>query len=226
MHRFHPVGLIAALLMVSIVGVAEGTPVTLTNADFSAGLTGWTTFVTANGSLGPAPLPSTQSFDVDGDSVPTPAAWFQVGEQVFTGLQEGGGIFQSFTTGAGTLTMNADIAVFTQGPSNASGGIFTMLLDNVAVAVFDSGNTTSGQTERSSLNAVVAVGAGSHEIRFLMTRPFIHGTLGETPFQYIDDVALDLNGVQTPIPEPATLSLFGAGLAAAWARSRRTARRS
>jgi hypothetical protein len=101
-----------------------------------------------------------------------------------------------------------------------------MLLDNVAVAVFDSGNTTSGQTERSSLNAVVAVGAGSHEIRFLMTRPFIHGTLGETPFQYIDDVALDLNGVQTPIPEPATLSLFGAGLAAAWARSRRTARRS
>ena len=95
-------------LVLFLAAAAEASPITLTNADFSSGLTGWTTFTTANGSLGPAPLPSTQSFDVDGDTVATSAAWFQVGQIVFTsGVQAGGGIFQSFTSGAGSLTATA-----------------------------------------------------------------------------------------------------------------------
>ena len=52
----------------------------ITNGDFNAGLSAWTTFTTGNGTIG---SPTTTLFDVDGDSVSTSAAQFLVGQVTF-----------------------------------------------------------------------------------------------------------------------------------------------
>jgi len=211
-------GLLA--LCVLAASVAKASPIALTNADFSSSLSGWTTFTTANGSLGPSPLPTTASFDVTGGGA-SDAAEFQVGQITFDlGVQEGGGIFQSFTSGAGSLSLTADIAAFNDNDSqNGAGGIFTLLLDGVGVSTVDFGAIDGHTTQRSTLSALVDVAAGTHEIRFLMTRAFQNGgVLGVTPFQYIDNVSLDLEPSTGPVPEPASLTLLGLGLAGMGAR--------
>jgi hypothetical protein len=211
---------VAAIALLTVAGTrAEATPIALVNPGFETGaLTGWTTFVTGNGTLGPSPLPNVVLFDVDGDSVSTNAARFQVGEATFHQIQEGGGIFQNFVSAAGSLVLSVDIASrnLSAGNNNAAGGRFTLLLDGIAVDVADFGFISFGVTERDTLDAIVPVIAGAHEIRISMTRPFLAG--GDTPFQFIDDVAIDQAAA---VPEPTTLTLLGAGLAGLAARGRR-----
>ena len=211
-------GLLAVCLLAT--SVAKASPIALINGDFSSGLSGWTTFTTVNGTLGPSPLPGTESFDVTGGGA-SDAAKFQIGEVIYQNTGAGGGIFQSFTSGAGSLSLAADIASFASGGDNLAGGAFALLLDSVSVATFDFGDIDSGVTERSTLSALVAVGAGTHEIRLLMTRPYQVGDLGETPFQYVDNVSLDLDSTNSgPVPEPATLLLLGTGVSAVAVRRR------
>ncbi len=72
----------------------------VTNGDIQTGdFTGWTQYTTANAILNP----SIVSFDTDGDTVPTNSAQFNVGEIVFTEIEEGGGIKQTVVTGSGTV---------------------------------------------------------------------------------------------------------------------------
>lgn len=211
---------VAAIALLVVAGTrAEATPIALVNPGFETGtLTGWTTFITANGTLGPFPLPNVVLFDVDGDSVSTKAARFQVGEITFQHIQEGGGIFQNFESGAGWLALSVDIASqnFSDHNNNGAGGLFTLFLDGIGVDILDFGLINFGVTERDTLDAIVPVTAGTHEIRISMTRPFLTG--GDTPFQFIDNVAIDH---VAPIPEPTTLALLGAGLAGLAARGRR-----
>ena len=61
------------------------------------------------------------------------------------------------------------------------------------------------QILRSALAYSGSILAGSHEVRILMTRPWL--TASTTPLQYIDNIGA------TTVPEPATLALLGAGLA-------------
>ena len=220
--------LVCSILWVLFVGIrsTEAAPIVLTNGDFETGtLAGWTTFVTPIGSLGPAPLPDVTSFDVDGDASSSNSARFQVGQATFTpDVQAGGGIFQSFTSGAGTLSLSADIATF-DSEQNGAAGAFSLLLDGVVVDTFDFGFVVGGVAERTTLDATVAVAAGAHEIRFLITRAFNHSLFGDTPFHFIDDVTLDLESV-SQVPEPATMILLAFGLAGVGARrwrQRRTA---
>ena len=113
----------------------------VTNGDFGTGdFTGWTLFTTANGSLGVSGsgLPAVTLFNVAG-SGPQNAATFQVGEVVFSGIQEGGGITQTVTLPGGSIGFAANIAALGGGADNVEGGVFSVLLDGVTEDTVDIG---------------------------------------------------------------------------------------
>ena len=102
----------------------------ITNGDFQTGnFTGWTFFTTTNGTIG---TPAVVSFDVTGGGASL-AAQFNAGEVAFTGLQEGGGIEQTFLSGAGATTISADIASNLDSLNNGDFGTFSLLLDGITV---------------------------------------------------------------------------------------------
>jgi hypothetical protein len=194
----------------------------ITNGNLQTGnLTGWTSFATANGTIGAATV---TPFDTNGDSIVTQSARFQVGEVFFSTLPEGGGIFQNITTSLlnAQVNISLDIASFnpqTASSSNSSGGIFSLLFDGAVLDTFDFADIGAQVTERSSLlGSASGVAPGLHEVRLLMTRPFLSNV--GTPFQYIDDVnALESSVVS--VPEPSTLILFGVGVAGLYTLRRR-----
>ena len=200
---------LAVLATFGLSGVARAS--LITNGDFSAGLTGWTTFTTANGTLGDG-FPVVVPFDTNNDSVATASASFRVGNATGTTGDEGGGIFQTFTTGgAGTLNISADIAAQDPDGQNLDWGTFSLLLDGV---VLDShafgGNTLPAGTALFSSLSAATLGAGTHELRILMTRPFQQSAA--TPVQFIDNVVVNM------VPAPgslalAAIALLGIGLA-------------
>jgi len=75
--------LVAALIQSSYF--VSGAPILL-NGDFETGdLTGWTTFLTPNGSIGSTNgVPDVVPFDVTGGGTPSDAAQFEVGELAFS----------------------------------------------------------------------------------------------------------------------------------------------
>jgi hypothetical protein len=197
----------------------------LVNGDFQTGdLTGWTTFTTADGSNGTG-LPDVVSFDTSGTGASL-AAHFNIGQAVFvSGQQEGGGIFQDVATGAGTFTITGLLASQDSplGP-NSQLGIFSVLVDGVTEQTIDLGRSPAADAiVRNSFDVTFGIAtAGTHEIQFLITRPFTSG-LGNSPEQYLDN--LTLNGPSPSVPEPSSLALCGLGGLglAALARRRRRA---
>lgn len=160
----------------------------LTNGDFETGdLSGWTTYTTQNGTIG---QPVAVQFDVDGDGSSSESARFLVGQQSFQpNVHWGGGIFQTFVSSGGDVEFSADIAARDpDSVGNISGGQFSLIVDGVTVDQHDFGGIGGFMTERSTLSATVNLSAGTHEVRFLMTRPFL-ARQGGTPFQYLDDIS-------------------------------------
>lgn len=192
--------------------VASRAHASLINRDFETGaLTGWTTFTTSVGTIGSGAVPGVVDFDTDGDSVATKSALLQVGQaRIFGGTQEGGGIFQTFTTAGGTLSLSVDIAARNPvSASNFAGGVFTLLFDGTSLDTHDFGAIAGLTTERSTLSASgLTASAGVHEIRLLMTRPYLATSV--TPFQYVDNVSL--TEAIAAVPEPSLLVLLGCGL--------------
>ena len=206
------VAVIAVVVAASglLAGAARAAP--LANGDFETGdFTGWTTFVTPNGGIG-SPHGATGPagvalFDTTGSGA-SYAAHFSVGEiagQIGGGPPEGGGIYQSVTVSAeATYVLSADIATF--GGFNADCGTYALMVDGGVVASHDFGFCGAVGTYRSTLSATAALGAGSHEIRILITRRFGPDF---TMTQYVDNVTLaplDSTAPTITVPAPITVN--------------------
>lgn len=180
---------------------------TAINGDFeTADFSGWTTFTTATGTLGPAGAVITP-FDVSGSGA-TLAARFQVADTIQPSTNQGGGIFQSVNVAAGAFSVSADIAAWdsTSSSSNSDWGLFELLVNGNVVDSHGFGQPLCCDVVRSTLSFADNVAAGALEIRFRMSRPFLDGSLeGSTPFQYLDNIVVNASAV--PLP-PAVLLLL------------------
>lgn len=205
------IGILAVLVMVCANASAS---ILIDNGDFATGdLTGWTTFTTANGTLG-AGYPQVVSFDTDHDGSASLAAAFLPGQANYTpGVRAGGGIYQDFYMMAGQLSISADVAMLDGlDTNNADGGLAELLVDGMVVDSYDFGEAMVGITEYTILASVSIEAEGIHEVRFRFTRRYM--TDPATPILYLDDVIVEGSPYHPPVPEPATLALMGAGLAA------------
>jgi hypothetical protein len=210
---------LSAVAALSMAGVAHANLVA--NGDFGTGdFTDWTLFTTPNGTLGAAPEPDVSSFNVTGGGAQN-AATFNVGEVNFDGTEQGGGINQTITTGAGVLNLSADVAAF-KIAFNADAGLFSILLDGSTVASDDLGPINAGQTLRATLMGSISVTAGTHDLEILVTRPFTTCGDGCTPNQYVTDITANMGGT---VPEPASWAMMvvGTSLLGAALRRRRLA---
>lgn len=175
-----------AALALAAAGIASASgPSLIANGDFETGtLSPWTTFTTGNGTINGG---NVQLFDTTGTGA-SKAAHFNAGDAVFTGLYEGGGIYQSFY-GQPTSVTAAIAARDTGGSGNASCGKFELLVDNVVIASHDFGGCPTGGTVRAYLFGLVHTGLGFHEVRIRITRPFTTAP-GLTPDEYVDNVVV------------------------------------
>lgn len=200
---------------------------TLVNGDFqTGGLSNWTTFTTANGTLGSG-RPTISNFDVAGSGLGSSALGLSVGYLTppcsFPGIYcplptEGGGIKQTASFSGGLTLLQADVAVANStlyGGLNGDGGTFSLFLDGLLLDSFSIGEITAGTVQRGHLEFTSFVSAGSHTLEILVTRQHSES---RSLTQYIDNVAV------SAAPEPTTTSLFGLGMLAlvAFMRKRRT----
>ena len=120
----------------TVTVAASAAPVA--NGDFQTGdLTGWIMFLTAEAI---SPGPAVVSFDTTG-SGESNAAMLAVGRNTGIGAPEGGGVYQSVSTPAGSFNVSADVAAQNPYIENQSCGLFELLVDGVVV---DSRDFTAG----------------------------------------------------------------------------------
>jgi hypothetical protein len=179
----------------------------VTNGNFTNGLSGWAI-------NNPSRLPfGITAVDIDGPGPLTSSDAFFV--------KTGGGfgtspvsIFQSIklvTGGAYTLFANIAASYFpvSSDISNLAGGVVTVTLDGKKIDSWDFGEIDRNTFEYGFLSAsFVASSSGILDINFF--RRF--ATDPNSPINYLDNVSLVLNNGGTPVPEPATVLLLGAGL--------------
>ncbi|WP_309141103.1 PEPxxWA-CTERM sorting domain-containing protein [Novosphingobium sp. G106] len=201
----------------------------LVNGNFESGITGWTTYTTANGTITEIPsLPpsspqpqvaTTVSFNTTGSGA-SKALFLNAGayQPPYGVGQQGGGVFQTFTLGKdGTASFSADIAALTN--NNSLGvGLLSVLLDGVVMDSFDFG-ALNNATARSTLDFTSFLTAGDHTISLQATRAFAPAR-GVTS-QYFDNASLNFAAV----PEPATwaMMILGMGVIGRTMRRRRAA---
>lgn len=205
----------------------------LVNGGFDNGLTGWTSYVTDNGTIAEipstpgAPAPQTAAvvaFDVDGDGAASDALFLNAGKSLPPyGISpwEGGGVSQVFQTNGGLATFSVDIAAFYSRSSGALNlGLLSVLLDGKVMDSHDFGGVDAGPaTLRSTLSFSTRLAAGEHTLSLQALRPYAPGR--GVASQHFDNASLDVAAV--PEPGAWALMLLGFGGAGAVLRRRRCA---
>ena len=196
---------LAALLAVLVVPALTGrAQAGMINGDFETGsLLPWTTYTLPGGTIGTPAVSSfatvlgTESF----------SAVLEAGQEFGWPGPGGGGLQQVFSHAGGDLVLSADIAVSYGSESWRPPVRFELFLNDVSVDSMTLGLPYPSEAVlRGMLSASVAdVAAGDVELRVEVTR----STGGGDVKDYIDNVVAR----STSIPEPATLALFGLGLA-------------
>jgi len=139
----------------------------------------------------------------------------QVTFQGFNSTPRGGGIYQNVNlTYSALYTFSANYA--TTSPGNLSGGIFSLLINDVVVTSFDTANVNG--TERGTLTYQTNLAPGLYKIGVQVTRPFISTT---TSNQYFDNVSLSAPIPAGYVPEPGTWLLMIAGFGTVGSMMRR-----
>ena len=190
------------LLLVAILLFAAQAGATnlIQNGSFQTDFTHWTIGTTPNGTWGSG-YPVVAAWPLGGMN----AAQGEVGEVNFDQTQQGGTLTQTFLSAGGVATESLLWAATAPGGGNLDGGEFTMLLNGVQIAQFDSGLINQGQTLNGTLSASVPLLAGTNTLEIVVSRRFITIQNG-TPFQFVTGV--DVEGT---VPEPNSILLFGIG---------------
>lgn len=210
------VKLAVGIILSSIISINANAGELIQNGNFSAGLSGWTSYLTTNGTISPttpnqggvSPTNSPAliaSFNVNGAGA-SDAAWLNAGQYLppyGTANPAGGGISQIFFSGVGIGSFTADIAATTRFAGDA-GGIFSVLLDGVALDSVDFGAING--TTRSSLGFTTNLTAGQHILSLQVVRPFAPGVGLRS--QYFDNASLNFTAA---VPEPATWAMLVTG---------------
>lgn len=199
-----PVALIAASLALAGATPAHAVEY-ITNGAFASGLTGWTTYLTPNG----AASQTTTSFNVTG-SATNAALQLRTGRTSggsIVATPAGGGVFQMINiTQAGSYSFTANYASSAGGGGTLAGGIFALMMNDVAVSSFNTGFVSG--VERGNLNYTVNLAPGLYKIGVQVTRPL--APTGN-PRQYFDNVSLVGPPPLQVVPEPGTWALMLAG---------------
>ena len=194
MKRYMPLVLLA---LFALMAAQAGATNLIQNGDFQSGdFTDWTIGTTGNGTWGTG-FPIVTGWPLGGMN----AAEGQVGEVNFSGAQEGGTLTQTFMSAGGAATESLLWAAM--GTGNADGGEFTMILNGIQIAQFDTGSIDG--MLNGTLTASAPTIAGLNTLEIDVTRRFI-STSG-TPLQWVTGV--DVEGT---VPEPGSLILMGSGV--------------
>jgi hypothetical protein len=187
------------LALLALVAAQAGATNLIQNGSFQTNdFTDWTIGTTSNGTWGSG-FPAVTGWPLGGMN----AAEGQVGEVNFDGTQQGGTLTQTFQSSGGAATESLLWAARSTG--NADGGEFTMILNGVQIAQFDTGSLNG--MANGILTASVATVAGTNTLEIEVTRRFI--STGGTPFQWVTGVDVEGN---SSVPEPGSLVLMGSGV--------------
>jgi hypothetical protein len=192
------------LLLVAILLIAAQAGATnlIQNGSFQTNdFTDWTIGTTSNGTWGSG-YPVVAGWPLGGMN----AAQGEVGEVTYDGTQQCGTLTQTFVSAGGAATESLLWAATNPFGQNADGGEFTMFLNGLQIAQFDTGSINQGQTLNGTLSASVPLVAGTNTLEIVVSRSFTAVPPNSTPFQYVTGV--DVEGT---VPEPSSILLLGIG---------------
>ena len=185
-------------LVLSSIGICEAAILNQTNFE-NGKMAPWEIFVTPNGTMGRAGLPTVAPFETGKDGQESKSLQCKVGQVRYDPDNEpkqGGGLVIQMATETGTLNLSAHVAVTYHSPKdnrNLAGGLFQWVVDEQVIASHDIGPIENGGILRHHLNVHHPVNAGVHTIRFRITRPFTSHPGQHAPFQYVDDLLIRLS---------------------------------